>query len=332
MDTDLAKLESSVAGLSGLQIVPHNDPDPDAISSALGIQYLLREAWGVEAPIVYGGIIGRAENRALVRYLDNPLILLTEDRRNRPAILMDTQPGAGNNPYPDASQVVAVIDHHPRLPETDFVPFADVRPELGSTASIIAEYLQLMQIPISKQLATALFYGIKSDTLCLARGAAEEDLAALLYVQTFIDKAALLQIERAQVSLEYFRAFHAALESSTVYGPVLFAYIGEMSYPDWAAEMADWFLRLDSIQWVVCMGTYDGTLYLSIRTRDMRGGAGRVARHVIGREGFAGGHGLAAGGQLPLRGQEPAGVAMRLRDRALRRLKVDEDTHARKLL
>jgi nanoRNase/pAp phosphatase (c-di-AMP/oligoRNAs hydrolase) len=332
MIANLDALRAIVANQPQLQIVPHNDPDPDAIAGALGMQYLLHEAWGIDAPIVYEGIIGRAENRALVRYLHSPLLSMPDAWLTRPSILVDTQPGAGNNPFPTAAYVSAVIDHHPFLEMSAEAPYVDVRPELGATASIIAEYLQQLAIPIPAQLATALFYGIKSDTLCLARGASDGDLAALLHLQPLVDEPALMTIERAQVSPEYFRAFHQALESTLIFGDVLVADIGAMTYPDWAAEMAEWFLRLESIQWVVCLGTYEGKIYLSIRTRHLRGGAGRVARDVIGRDGFAGGHGMAAGGQLPLYGREPADVIAKLRERVLRRLKIDENQPPRRLL
>lgn len=332
MAANLDALQTVVTGQPDLQIVTHNDPDPDAIASALGVQYLLREAWGVEAPIVYEGIIGRAENRALVHYLESPLTPLPDAWLIRPCILVDSQPGAGNNPYSSAEHVLVVVDHHPLLPETAGVVYADVRPELGATASILVEYLRLLDVPVPAHLATALFYGIKSDTLCLARGASGKDMEALLSLQALVDEPALMAIERAQVSPAYFRAFHQALESTQIYGDVLLADIGPMAYPDWAAEMADWFLRLDAIQWVVCLGTYEDTIYLSVRTRDMRGGAGRVARDAIGRDGFAGGHGMAAGGQLPLRGRDRREVTATLQARILRRLKVPDDRTPMKLL
>lgn len=332
MENSLVDLERIVSNQPGLQVVLHNDPDPDAIASGLGMQHLLRQAWGIETAVLYDGIVGRAENRALVRYLESPLQRFTADHATRPSILVDTQPGAGNNPFLSPEHVVVVVDHHTLLPETAEVPYTDVRPELGATSSIIAGYMIALDLLIPTEIATALYYGIKSDTLCLARGASERDLLALMHLQPLVNQTALIQIEQAQVPFEYFRAFHQALESATIFGPVLFAYIGEMAYPDWAAEMADWFLRLDSVQWVVCVGQYGEKLYLSIRTRDLKGGAGRVARAVIGRDGFAGGHGLAAGGQLPLRGQDGRELAGQLRERALRRLKVAEGTEARRLL
>ncbi|HSJ53993.1 MAG TPA: hypothetical protein VLC52_09625, partial [Anaerolineae bacterium] len=73
MSARLKELDRAVKGLSRLLILPHNDPDPDAIASALALGYLLAERAGLEITIAYRGIIGRAENKALMRYLGRPL-------------------------------------------------------------------------------------------------------------------------------------------------------------------------------------------------------------------------------------------------------------------
>jgi len=328
----LSSLYQAVDGAPAVLILPHNDPDPDAIASGVALHYLLTDLWGIESKMAYRGIIGRAENRALERFLEKPLAVLQDDWLSLPTVLVDTQPGAGNNPVDVADNVLAIIDHHPLLPESSRARFADVRPELGATATMMTQYLQATGEDIPAPLATALFYGIRTDTLCLARGAGTEDVAAILFLQPLLDEMALLRIDRAQVSTDYFRAFHRALEATTLHQDVLVANIGPMLYPDWAAEMADWFLRLESVQWVICMGTYRDTLHLAIRTRHIGGGAGKLARDIIGRRGVAGGHGMAAGGQVALNGMPADQLVVTLRERALRRLNVPDGTEAIALL
>ena len=95
----LKRLYETAIGAGNLLILPHNDPDPDAIASAVALRYLLAERLGMESKIGYQGIIGRAENRMLVRYLSQPLRPLTDaDLAGKVSIaLVDTQPGAGNN-------------------------------------------------------------------------------------------------------------------------------------------------------------------------------------------------------------------------------------------
>ena len=98
-----------------LLIVTHNDPDPDAMAAAMGLSYLLKERCGVKSEVVYYGIIGRAENRALANYLGNFLrpVAPRDLDRNTVIAMVDTQPGAGNNPVRDLADVKIVLDHHP---------------------------------------------------------------------------------------------------------------------------------------------------------------------------------------------------------------------------
>ncbi|HXW01543.1 MAG TPA: DHH family phosphoesterase, partial [Anaerolineae bacterium] len=123
MSTAQERLElllKAVGDAGNILILPHNDPDPDAIASAVALQYLLAESLQVKASIAYKGIIGRAENKALVRYLGHPLHTLTDADLSRPmpVALVDTQPSTGNHALPRTRTAAIVIDHHP-LREAD---------------------------------------------------------------------------------------------------------------------------------------------------------------------------------------------------------------------
>lgn len=334
MDEQLKALAKVLDGTREVLIIPHNDPDPDAMASAVALRYLLSELFSIQSRIVYQGIIGRAENRALERYLEHPLEPLPENWAdlNLPVLLVDTQPGAGNNPVEQGKMVAAVFDHHPLLPETAAARYADVRPGVGAAATILTQYLQAAELPIPSAIATALMYAIKTDTLCLTRGVDHTDITAFLDLQPYIDQVALLRVERTQVSIDYFRAFDETLGAAVLYRDVLFANIGQMLYSDWAAEMADWLLRLETVQWVVCTGTFRNMLYLAIRTRSLEGGAGKLAQLIVGRRGVAGGHGTMAGGQMWLRGDAAEVLVNRVRQRTLQRLNVPEDTVGQQLV
>ena len=329
----LEQLLRAIEGASSILILPHNDPDPDAIASAVALRYLLLEKLGIESRIAYRGIIGRAENKALVRYLDHPLQrLAAADLHQADATaLVDTQPGAGNNPLPSKTSVALVLDHHPLRDATVTAVFADVRPELGSTSSIMLEYLQAAEFGLPRPLATALFYGIKTDTLGLVRGASPADVAAYFYLQPLVDVEALVAIESAQLPIEYFQRLDAALHSAQVYGNVVTSFVGPMRRPDLAAEMADLLLRLRGMRWAICIGIYRNELILSIRTDSSirtgigKPGAGQLAQAIVGEQGTAGGHGTMAGGQVPLRGADPEQLAHELVRRALQRLSISAE-------
>jgi nanoRNase/pAp phosphatase (c-di-AMP/oligoRNAs hydrolase) len=330
----LARLLQAVKGTGEALILPHNDPDPDAIASSVALRHLLAEKAGVEGHVAYKGLIGRAENRALVRYLDHPLRRLTGSdlRRAWPIALVDTQPGMGNNALPVYVAPTLVLDHHPWREETDTAAFADVRTGAGSTSTLLVEYLQAASIEPAPPLATALFYGIKTDTLGLVRGASLADVAAYFYLQPRIDVEALVEIERAQVPAEYFTRLDAALHTARVYENLIISYVGPMRHPDLAAEMADLLLRLQGMRWAICMGVYKGELVLAVRSQSRRVGAGQLVRAIVGDEGTAGGHGTMAGGHVPLRDQSPERMAEQLGQRTLQHLGISEAIESKPLL
>ena len=322
----IKSLCQALNGYSKLLILPHNDPDPDAIAAAVGLRYLVKEISGIDVIVHYHGIIGRAENKALVRYLKNPLRRLRNKEicQEVPVALVDTQPGAGNNPLPENIQARIVIDHHAWRETSSQVEFVDVRPEIGASATIITEYLQATDITIPSYLATALFYGIKTDTMGLGRGASPDDAAAYFFLQPKIDVEALVQIERAQVPANYFKSLNAALHAARLYDDIVVSYLGMMKYPDLGAEIADMFWRLKGVKWVVCMGIYHDDLILSVRSRSRKIGAGNLAQHIVGDLGTAGGHGTMAGGQIRFHEQNPRQLAEHLANTALKYIKGDD--------
>jgi nanoRNase/pAp phosphatase (c-di-AMP/oligoRNAs hydrolase) len=74
-----------------------------------------------------------------------------------------------------------------------------VRPELGANSTILTEYLNAADIDLPIPLATALFYGIKTDTMGLGRSGTKADIEAYAFLVPRIDSRALFEIERAQV-------------------------------------------------------------------------------------------------------------------------------------
>jgi nanoRNase/pAp phosphatase (c-di-AMP/oligoRNAs hydrolase) len=324
MKENLDKLQVILKDHTRLLIIPHNDPDPDAIATAVGLSYLVAEKYGVEARIGYRGIIGRSENKALVRYLDHPLHKLDQNEicQSIPIALVDTQPGTGNNPLPENIPPTIVIDHHPWRDTSTNAKFYDIRPEIGASATILTEYLQMAGLNFPPKLATALFYGIKTDTMGLGRGASPSDTAAFLFLQPIIDVESLVQIEQAQVSNTYFMSLDTAIHAARLYdGDLVISYVGDLRYPDSGAEIADLLLRLQGVKWVICLGVYNQDLILSVRSRSRKIGAGDLAQVMIGDLGTAGGHGTMAGGQIRIHKQDPHQLSNHISKIALQHIK-----------
>ncbi len=331
----LGEMFDAVKNADSLLILIHNNPDPDAIASAVALRFLLAEKLGVESQISYQGFIGRVENKALVRCLGYPLRHLTDPDMDRtiPIAFVDTQPGAGNNASPVGSTAAIVIDHHPWRAPTSMADYVDIRVDVGATSTILTEYLQTAALEPTPLLSTALFYGIKTDTRGLGRNNTNSaDVEAYAYLQARLDVEILAEIEHAQVPADYFRDFIAAVQAAQIFNGVVTAYLGRVKYPDMAAEAADFLLRMEGVRWVICIGLHEGVLNLSIRTDHRQGGAGRLAQAIIEQDGVAGGHGVMAGGQITLRGRDPATVVQQLEQRALQHLEIPSDVAGKPLI
>ena len=212
------------------------------------------------------------------------------------------------------------------------VGFTDIQPNLGATSTILAGYLRDANLEPPESLATALFYGIKSNTLGLGRNTDPADAAAYHYLQPRINVEALAKIENARVPAHYFKSYDLALRSARIYNGVVISRIGILNYPDLVAEMADLLLRLEESQWVICVGVYEDSLILSVRTRGRENRAEHLVQAIIGNDGMAGGHRTIAGGQIPLAGRKPEPFVSQLISKILQYLGVPPEITGNSLI
>src|SRR5512143_425794 len=313
-----------------LIILPHDNPDPDAMASAVTLKYLAHRLLEKEVFIALGGIVGRAENRAMRTYLNIELVPVSEVRfgGDVQVALVDTQPGRSNNSLPEQVVPMVVIDHHPAYAEYPGVPFLDLRENYGATSTILTEYLRESKLDVEAKTATALFYGIAAETQDLGREATAADIEASHFLYPYTNKRRLAKIENARVPREYFRVFREAIDHAALYDhKVVVSLLGDVQYPDMVAEVADFLLRLDGAEWSAAIGAFNGCLYCSIRTTDRDTNAGDLLQQVLGAK-SAGGHDMIAGGRIPLSTDPAARVkaACEVRARLLQKLNVSLET------
>ncbi len=299
----LEELLEIMGGSKSLLILTHDNPDPDAVSAASCLRYIISKRLGIQVGIGYGGIVGRAENRTMLRLLKIHTTKISEAkiRQHKSVLLMDTQPMAGNNSLPRGAQVKGVIDHHPQRKSTR-APFLDIRPDYGAVATILTEYLFSSGLDIPTNLATALFYGIASETQDLGREVSDADAAAYLALFGKANKKLLSKIRRPVVTREHFAYMARAIANAVTYKHSIATPLGRVDNPDTVAEVADLMLTLQRMTWSICTGRHKDTILMSLRTTRVKGKAGTVARSVIGASGTAGGHDMVAGGQITCAG------------------------------
>lgn len=284
-----------------LVVFLHDNPDPDAIAAGWLLQDIAARLQ-VTTLMVHGGTMGRAENRAMVRLLDIPVERL-DRRRVRGAAqdrhaLVDTQPGAENNAFPDDLHPHVVIDHHPRRPDL-VADFVDVRLDQGCTTTLLLAYHQAFGLELSADLATAAFYAIVSDTQDLDREASRADLSACRRLFPLVHLDLLGKLRHPPRERDYYRTIARAMRHVMIAKNTCVCHIGPVSSAEVVAEVADFLVAMKQITWCLVSGHHDGSLIASIRTTHDSGHADQHMHATLAGLGSGGGHDMIAGGTAP---------------------------------
>jgi nanoRNase/pAp phosphatase (c-di-AMP/oligoRNAs hydrolase) len=192
-----------------------------------------------------------------------------------------------------------IIDHHP-LPDADIdADFIDIRPHVGAAATILTKYLQELNIDIDSELATALLYGIRTDTLDFKRNTDSSDLSAASYLYPVSDHDILEQLERPSMSIETLDVLGEAINSRQVVGSYLLSNVGSIRNRDTLPQAADYLLNLEGISTSIVFGVTEEKIFISGRSNDIRVNLGDIMKRAFGED-AGGGHATAAAAQIPL--------------------------------
>lgn len=301
----LAKLDNILTRCDSLLIIMHDYPDPDALASALVLSYLVQNRYGLRTCMVYGGVIIRAENRAMVHQLKMKLTHINKIRWNQYdcIAMVDTQPTFSNHSLPNDRKPTIVIDHH-YMTDQLRATFVDVRPEYGASTTMLLEYLKAAELEIPVDVATAVAYAIRSETQDLGRDASIADINAYLAVYPKANKRKLAKIFNPILPKQYFALLYKALQKSRVFRHLIHVHLGKVESPEFVAQIADLLLRHERIGWSIATGRFNEKLFVSMRCSHPKADAGNMLKQIIGKLGSAGGHPRVAGGQIPFIGQK----------------------------
>jgi nanoRNase/pAp phosphatase (c-di-AMP/oligoRNAs hydrolase) len=321
-----------LAGLgnaTSVTFVSHVHPDPDSLGAMMGLAHLVETCLHKPTRLTRDGLISRAENRTMVAMLgiDMKPIEEIEWQEGEALVMVDSQPNTGRHSFDPTVPLYAVIDHHDTPGDLEGVAFVDVRRGLGATCSLVTSYLIEQNIPVPSRTATALLYGIESELGGYPREASSLDDSALLFLYPLADKDLLARIRNARLPESYFESILQALQGSFIYDRLIISWVNELPQPELAAEVVDFLIRYEKIDWAVCGGVYEDKLVLSVRTVLAKAGAGEMLRQVVGKLGRAGGHDRRAGGTVFLPSSAPSAVEQvqsELRRRLLKALHIDE--------
>ena len=342
MDKDFTKqkikeLRAMVAETDRIAIVLQDDPDPDAMASAMALRALLGRNKQT-TPIFSFTPVTRPENRTMVHLLDIEIQPASAEalRDYNKIAMLDVQP-----PYfadKIARPADIVIDHHPGYGPHDS-PFQDLRPRYGATSTIMTEYLLCADEHISERLGTALLYGIRTDTVMLSRRVTDDDVFAFTRLYPIANYSLLRQFERPELPIQFAKILSRAMRRLVVKDGLVVLNLGRVARDDLIVQMADLCLQFEGVQWVAVAGKLGTNLVIAVRNHGTtRQPAGEVVKQLFNEIGSAGGHRDMAKAVVPLRvwrakegSTRDVGVESRLRELFTRQLAAhpdDGDTRA----
>ncbi|MHC3439420.1 DHH family phosphoesterase [Natrialbaceae archaeon A-gly3] len=284
-----------------LAVVTHDNPDPDAIASAVALADIA-DAMGTEAEACYFGEISHQENRAMVNLLDLELRNLVPDDSLAEyaafALVDHSRPGV-NDGLPEDLEVDVVIDHHPpRGP----VPgeFVDLRAEVGATSTMLTEYITYFGLDFDRRTATALLYGVRVDTNGFTREVSSTDFEAAATLLSRADPTVLERIEAPTVEGETYETIARAIKNRTRRDAVVVASAGWITNRDALPQAAEQLLTMEGVDTTLVFGFLEEMVFVSARSRDKDVDLGETLRDAYDAIGSAGGHADMAGAQLEI--------------------------------
>jgi nanoRNase/pAp phosphatase (c-di-AMP/oligoRNAs hydrolase) len=278
-------------------ILMHNDPDPDALASALALRNVLRRTRQTAIIAAIEGVT-RPENLRMVSLLDihvdhvTPAQVAEYDR----VAMVDVQPHYFGG---QIDRVDLVIDHHPEQPGYSAV-FKDIRADYGSTSTILTEHLRAVDANISERTATAMLYAIKSDTLFFNRQANRVDIEAFSYLYPLADAALIRKMEGAEITMDRLEYVLKAKQHGRMVEQVFCAFLGTSPREDFIPYVADFYLQLENVKWTIVSGIVNDSLIMSVRNLGYSRNAGEFVRKYFADIGSAGGHRAMAKAVVPL--------------------------------
>jgi nanoRNase/pAp phosphatase (c-di-AMP/oligoRNAs hydrolase) len=292
-----------------VNVIIHNFPDPDAISSALGIMTLIKHLGFKFGDIYYTGEISHPQNRTLVSLLNIQMIDYNENpfTNGSDAILIDTNNVGeeSNQAYikPENVNIIAVIDHHKgKHPKNAKVDYR----QTGSCASIVWDYLNQSNFDFNDEnahiLATALITGIFTDTNSLmSDNISELDFQAYQDLLKYADNQKLRSIMNYPLPTYLFelrqKAFQEENQMNVESTIVCGIGIIKPAKRDALPIIADELLRMSGITTSIVFAIVDECIDISIRSNDIALDITSFVQDVFGTGGGKQGAGRA---RIPL--------------------------------
>ncbi|MFO8063808.1 MAG: DHH family phosphoesterase [Spirochaetia bacterium] len=279
-------------------IQAHDFPDHDAVGAAYALAGLL-SANQLPPKLCYGGEIQSQSLSEMIRLLEIPITSCTEAGLSEDAQIIIVDGFVGNkNIRGVPGEVIGVIDHH--VPPTEpNCKYFDIRPNVGACSTILYEYYKIATTEMEPNVATGLLIGVMMDTAFMTRGVAPEDLEAFSSLFFTGDWQSGSRLLKNSLSLADLSVFREAINACIVADDFCFVPVTKECTPEVMALVADFFLGLREIHFVVVLEPEREEYRISVRSEDNARPTDVIVRTALQGIGSGGGHVHMGGGSIP---------------------------------
>ncbi len=175
----------------------------------------------------------------------------------------------------------------------------DIQPEIGATATIMTKYIRQLNIKPDVSLATALLFGIRTDTKEFTRNTTSDDFEAAAYLSPLVDTTIMNQLDFPPMRLETLDIIGRAIRNKEIRGSYLASFVEFISDRDALPQAAEIMLQLEGVYTVLVFGINGDKVQLSARSMDTRVNLGLILQSAFGKLN-SGGHATMAAGTINL--------------------------------
>ncbi len=253
--------------------------DPDSIASAFALKRLFwRKVKKVH--IVRINKIERPDNLALISLLNLRLLHIRNFKSSEATkwAIVDSQPI--HHEAFSKFRFDIIIDHHPVSNNLE-ASFIDIRTDYGANSTILTEYLKASKIKPSMRLATALFYGIKTDTNGFVRDSVSNDIKAFRYLYESANLNIIKKIESSEMTKKTLTSFKKAIKRLSFVKRTAVIHMGKVQDTATLVIMADFFMKMAEVTCSVVSGIHERKLVVILRNAGFRRDAGKLAQENV---------------------------------------------------
>jgi len=289
-------------------IFTHINPDPDAIGSAVGMQWILRKKYQIQSDIFYVGEVSHPQNKTMINVLS---IVLRKSEEYDPenyqkVIAVDcTKQNIGIE-----TDIHILIDHHRAKIKTEDYEFVNNQP-VGSCCSLVFGLMEDLSVDLCEEdeeegrsIATTMLIGIKTDTNDLLSDTTMDiDHNAYQKLAKCADMTKVSAILNYPLPKYLFDIESQALNSdnSKQINAALVSYIGIISVTkrDCLPILSDKFIRMEGITTSVVFSVIEDYVEVSVRSKDVTLDVDDFCKRAFGKDCSGGKYG-SGGARIPL--------------------------------